>query len=227
MHGYLAGPVSRRADRRAQRVSARSDGGLRARRAWRCCRWARRATTPIASRRDELYEFGKRLFEKGDYTAAGPHLAELLAKWNVEPNAYKESARMLLDIHLRTGPPAEIVRYFEIIKEKWPELELPFEKIVKVAAAYHEMGEYERSYLVFRATTESSFGRESAVGGFLEGQGEFLRSVAGDEPAAGRISAGALCRGRHVRLVATGVCQGAASGGGSEAAGEEDQSRRS
>jgi hypothetical protein len=126
----------------------------------------------------ELYELGKRLFEKGDYAAAGPHLTELLAKWNVEPNAYKESARMLLDIHLRTGPPAEIVHYFEIIKEKWPELELPFEKIVKVAAAYHELGEYERSYLVFRATTESSFGRESAVAGFLEGQGEFLRSVA-------------------------------------------------
>jgi hypothetical protein len=126
----------------------------------------------------ELYELGKRLFDKGDYAAAGPRLTELLAKWNVEPNAFKESARMLLDIHLRTGPPADVVRYFEIIKEKWPELELPFEKIVKVAAAYHELGEYERSYLVFRATTESSFGRESAVAGFLEGQGEFLRSVA-------------------------------------------------
>ena len=85
---------------------------------------------------------------------------------------------MLLDIHLETGPPAEIVHYFEIIKEKWPELEFPFEKIVKVAAAYHEMGEYERSYLVFRATAESSFIRETAVAGFLEGQGEFLRSIA-------------------------------------------------
>ena len=53
-------------------------------------------------------------------------------------------------------PPSEIVRYFEIIKEKWPELEIPFEKIVKVGAAYHEIGEYERSFLVFRATVESS-----------------------------------------------------------------------
>ena len=49
------------------------------------------------------------------------------------------------------------MQYFEIIKEKWPDLEIPFEKIVKVGAAYHEMGEYERSYLVFRATVESSF----------------------------------------------------------------------
>src|SRR5262249_4436680 len=128
----------------------------------------------------ELYELGKREFAKGvsesqhgggqapfaprtpqkepvpeGYKTAGAHLGELLAKWNVNPEAYKDSARMLLDIHLAAGPPAEIVRYFEIIKEKWPELEFPFEKIVKVAAAYHEMGEYERSYLVFRSTAES------------------------------------------------------------------------
>ena len=38
-------------------------------------------------------------------------------------------------------------------------------------------GEYERSYLVFRATVESSFQRESGVAGFLESQGEFIRSV--------------------------------------------------
>ncbi len=128
----------------------------------------------------ELYELGKRYFEKQDFQASGRYLTELLAKWNVKPEVYKESARMLLDVNLAAGPraSAEVVRYFEIIKEKWPDLELPFEKIVKVAAAYDTMGEYERSYLVFRATTESSFGRESAVAGFLKGQGEFLRSVA-------------------------------------------------
>ena len=84
---------------------------------------------------------------------------------------------MLLEIHLEIGPPAKIVHYFEIIKEKWPSEEIPFAKIVKVGAAYHEMGEYERSYLVFRATVESNFARESEVAGFLESQGELLRSV--------------------------------------------------
>ena len=127
----------------------------------------------------ELYELGKRLFEKGSecFPTAGARLEDLLANWNVNADVYKDSARMLLDIHLQTGPPAEVVRYFEIIKEKWPELELPFDKILKVATAYDQIGEYERSYLVYRATTESSFGRESAVAGFLEGEGEFLRSV--------------------------------------------------
>jgi len=39
------------------------------------------------------------------------------------------------------------------------------------------MGEYERAYLVFRATVESSFLRESGVAGFLDAKEEFLRSV--------------------------------------------------
>jgi len=125
----------------------------------------------------ELYELGKRLVAKKDYAAAMPHLTELVEKWNVRPDVYKDAVQMLLDIHLEIGPPAKIVHYFEIIKERWPNEEIPFAKIVKVGAAYHEMGEYERSYLVFRATVESNFGRESEVAGFLQSQGELLRSV--------------------------------------------------
>jgi len=49
---------------------------------------------------------------------------------------------------------------------------------LKVGAAYHEMGEYERSYLIFRATTEAAYQKDSQAAGFLESQGEFLRSVA-------------------------------------------------
>ena len=126
----------------------------------------------------ELYELGKREFDAGKLAEAGKHLGELLAKWNLKADVYKHAVGMLLDVHLATGPAGQIVRWFEIIKEKWPAEEIPFAKIVKVAAAYHDIGEYERSYLVFRATVEGSFARESRVAGFLEEQGEFLRSVA-------------------------------------------------
>lgn len=125
----------------------------------------------------ELYELGRRWFDKGDLPRAGVHLTELLANWNPNPDVYRDAARMLLDVSLAAGKPADIVRYFEIIKEKWSDLEIPFAKIVLVGAAYHEMGEYERSYLIFRATVESSFLRESRVAGFLEAQSEFTRSV--------------------------------------------------
>jgi uncharacterized protein YfaS (alpha-2-macroglobulin family) len=142
----------------------------------------------------ELYELGKRLAAKvsgtlrvptgngtrsvpDTYATAMTHLTELVEKWNLRPEVYKDTVQMLLDIHLEIGPPAKIVHYFEIIKEKWPQEEISFARIVKVGAAYHEMGEYERSYLVFRATVESNFARESEVAGFLQSQGELLRSV--------------------------------------------------
>ncbi|MEX2558266.1 MAG: outer membrane protein assembly factor BamD, partial [Pirellulales bacterium] len=125
----------------------------------------------------ELYEYGKRQFARGRFQSAGVYLTELVSKWQLQPEVYRDAARMLLDVHLETGPDAAIVRYFELIKEKWPDVEIPFDKIVKVGAAYHEIGEYERSYLVFRATIEGSFQGESGVAGFLESQGELLRSV--------------------------------------------------
>ncbi len=84
---------------------------------------------------------------------------------------------MLLDVHLEMGPASQVVRFFEIIVEKYPDLEIPFAKLLKVGDAYDEIGEYERSYLVFRAAVEASFMRESRVAGFLQQQQEFLRSV--------------------------------------------------
>ncbi|MCE9604297.1 MAG: tetratricopeptide repeat protein [Planctomycetia bacterium] len=126
---------------------------------------------------DELYALGKRNFEKRDWETARKHLLELTAGWSLDPEPYLDSLKMLLDVHLELARPAEIVKYFELVKEKSPNMEISFDKILKVGAAYHTLGEYERSYLVFRATVESSFARDAAVAGFLDAQGEFLRSV--------------------------------------------------
>lgn len=125
----------------------------------------------------ELYELGKIEFEKGNLPAAAEHLGELAEKWNLKPDVYKDTVHLLLQLHLQQGPAASVVRYFEIIIEKFPDLEIPFAKLLQVGDAYHEIGEYERSYLVFRATVEASFLRESQLAGFLESQDEFLRSV--------------------------------------------------
>lgn len=127
---------------------------------------------------DELFALGKSSYEKRNWAGARTYLTEMLGKWTLRTQPYQETLRMLLDAHLELGPQADVVKYFELVKEKSPELEIPFEKILKVGEAYHELGEYERSYLVFRATVESSFARDGAVAGFLEAQGEFVRSVA-------------------------------------------------
>lgn len=125
----------------------------------------------------ELYELGKRRFERQEYDDAAKLLGELFRDWRLQADPYKETARMLLEIHLEKGPSKDVVRYFEILKEKWPDLEFDFAKIVKVGAAYDDLKEYERAYLIFRATIENSFVGESAVPAFLESQGEFRRSV--------------------------------------------------
>ena len=114
---------------------------------------------------------------KGRKKEAGEHFTELVEKWNLPQQIYRQVIQSLLEIHLEVGPPCKVVHCFEIVKEKWPEQEIPFAQIVKAGAAYHEMGEYERSYLIFRATVESSFLHEAAAAGFLDTQGEFSRSV--------------------------------------------------
>ncbi|MHB8899311.1 MAG: MG2 domain-containing protein [Thermoguttaceae bacterium] len=125
----------------------------------------------------ELLELGKIEFAAGNMEPAQKHLEELLEKWNLRAEVYKQAVTTLLDSYLATGPAERIVRYFEIVREKWPTENIPFDKILKVGTAYEQMGEFERSYLVFRATIESSFSRESSVAGFLQSQDEFLRSV--------------------------------------------------
>ncbi len=125
----------------------------------------------------ELYEFGKRLSAKHDFKGAAEHLRPLFKDFHLQDNIYREVVQLLFDAALAAGDHGEIVQYFEIIKEKYPDVEVSFENILKVARAYTELGEYERSYLVYRATAEGNFMRESQIAGFLDERGEFLRSV--------------------------------------------------
>lgn len=125
----------------------------------------------------ELFELGQRHFNKGQLALAAPYLNELVKDWNLDGEHYQETVRMLLDVNLAANKPAEIVKWFEIIIEKFPDVELPFAKFMQAGEAYHQIGEYERSYLVFRAVIEASFLREGQVAGFLQDQGEFLQSV--------------------------------------------------
>ena len=177
LHGYLpgkyrVGPAVARNAYRPEQMAFSSPGSLQV------LPLGAATTDPYRLSPRELLELGKALLAKGDRKAAAEPLTELAEKWNLHAEAFKEVVGMLLDIHLELGPPEKVVQYFEIVKDKWPEQEIPFAKILKVGAAYQAMGEFERSYLVFRATAESSFTRDSGVAGFLEGQGEFVRSVA-------------------------------------------------
>jgi len=125
----------------------------------------------------ERYEFGKRLLAKRNYTDADKHLTALFRRYRLRGNVYKDVVQKLFTTSLELKRNPEIVEFFEIIKEKYPEVEVDFDSILQVANAYRELGEYERGYLVYRATIEAAFLRESQIAGFLDARGEFLRSV--------------------------------------------------
>lgn len=126
---------------------------------------------------DELYHLGNKELLKKNHDAAHAHLTELLGNWRLDAEEYKNAVQWLLRASLEKQSHGEIVKYFEVIKEKFQSVELSFEDILQVALSYRELGEYERSYLVYRSTVQASFERESQVAGFLNARGEFIRSV--------------------------------------------------
>jgi tetratricopeptide (TPR) repeat protein len=127
---------------------------------------------------DELYHLGRLHFDDQDYAAAGKYLRELLAgKWVLHDEPYRESVRMLLNVALVQNNAEDTVNYFEILKEKHPELLIPFEQIVQVADAYARTDQPERAYLIYRATADASFANDTAGGGVLQDEGNFLESI--------------------------------------------------
>ena len=126
---------------------------------------------------DEQYHFGERYLAKGNIEKAHEHLSALFSKWRLDNDKYKNVVQWLFRTSLAKNSHSDVVRFFEIIKEKFSDVEVSFENILKVAASYKELSEYERSYLVYRATIQGNFERESQVTGFLNKRGEFLRST--------------------------------------------------
>lgn len=126
---------------------------------------------------DELYHLGQLEFERDNFDAAHQHLSKLYADWRLDNDKAKQAVQWLFSSSLAQQNDGDIVKYFEVLKERYPDVELSFEDILHVAKSYRELGEYERGYLVYRATVEGSFERESQVAGFLNARGEFVRSV--------------------------------------------------
>ncbi|MEI7900592.1 MAG: tetratricopeptide repeat protein [bacterium] len=125
----------------------------------------------------ERYALGKCHFDDGAYATALEHLSAVF-KSNPKYNE-SELARMLLWIY--TAPTfydaRKIVELFEILRERYPQLEIPFDRILTVGRAYKDIGEFERSWLVFRVAITASFANDSAISAVLEDEGRFLGSI--------------------------------------------------
>lgn len=125
----------------------------------------------------ERFMMGKALFDDGLYAEALPHLVEL-QKLDKAFNE-RDAARMLLWIYTTDGfyDARQIVKMFEVLRERHPDLVIPFDRILVVGRAYRDIGEFERAWFVFRATIDASYVNDSNVSAVLQDEGQFLASI--------------------------------------------------
>ncbi|MCK6445743.1 MAG: MG2 domain-containing protein [Planctomycetes bacterium] len=123
---------------------------------------------------DELFFRGEALYADGDKQGAREVLQKLVDEWEpmLRSDVLAKSAGWLLFANIERKAARDIVRYFEILKEKNPDLYVPFDQVMAVGAAYREIEEHERALTIFRATIDETFGKELRVVGTLEEQGE-------------------------------------------------------
>ena len=126
---------------------------------------------------NEAYTLGTAYFDDGRYSDALPLLERLPA----ESSFYnkKETTQMLLWMYTTKAHynARRVVETFELSRERYPELYIPFDKIRAVGAAYRDIGEFERATFVHRSTIESSFVNDANVSATLQDEGKFLRSL--------------------------------------------------
>jgi uncharacterized protein YfaS (alpha-2-macroglobulin family)/TolA-binding protein len=133
---------------------------------------------PYRATPDELYARGKALYDAGKLAAASEPLEALWGAYTLRDDVAKDAARMLLFIHLETGDARKIVQYFEILKEKMPELVVSFDRLLLVGKAYRDLGEFERATIVWRGVTEASFLEDARLGELLRQRGKRLEGLA-------------------------------------------------
>ena len=127
---------------------------------------------------DELYARGKAHFDAGRFTLASQALEPLFAAYTLRDDVAKDAARMLLLINIKEYEPRKVVQYFEVVKEKAPELILSFDQLLVIGKAYRDINEYERAMIVWRGLIEASYVEDARVGELLRQRGKTLEAMA-------------------------------------------------
>ncbi len=135
-------------------------------------------TDPYKPTPDELFARGQAHYGAGRIAEAGLALEPLFSAYTLRDDVAKEAARMLLLINIEENQPRKIVTYFEVVKEKAPELILTFSHLMAIGRAYREINEYERAMIVWRGLIEASYLEDARVGELLRQRGKTLESIA-------------------------------------------------
>jgi len=135
-------------------------------------------TDPYRPTPDELYARGKAHYDAARYSEAGGALEPLFSGYTLRDDIAKNAATMLLVINIRRDEARKIVQYFEVVKEKAPELILSFDQLMAIGKAYRDINEHERATIVWRGLIEASYLEDARVGELLRQRGETLQGLA-------------------------------------------------
>ncbi len=136
------------------------------------------STDPYRPTPDELYARGQALFQLDRLAEAAAPLEALFGGYTPRDEVARDAARMLLTIHIKDYQPRKVVADFEVLKEKGPDLVIPFDEVLVVGRAYRDINEPERAYLIFRAVAEASYLEDAQVGEVLRQNGKTLGALA-------------------------------------------------
>jgi len=135
------------------------------------------STDPYRASPDELLARGKALAASGRLAEAAVPLEELFGGSTPTDDVARDAARILLSAHIQSYDARKVVRDFEVLKEKGPEVIIPFDEVLVVGRAYRDIGEFERAFLVFRALAEASYLEDAQVGEVLRQNGQTLEAI--------------------------------------------------
>ncbi len=89
----------------------------------------------------------------------------------------KDAARMLLLINIKQYNARKVVQYFEVVKEKAPELVITFDDLLVIGRSYRDINEFERAVIVWRGVAEASYLEDARIGEVLRQRGKSLEGM--------------------------------------------------
>ncbi len=129
----------------------------------------------------ERLELAESAFHARRWDQAWEQLMALSGKQSLEVE--REVTRMKLWILTEKGDGDQraLIDAFELLTERHPSCEIPFEKLLRVGAAYRKLGEYERAAAVARAALDGAFLSDAGLGAALEDAGDYMAGMAMQE----------------------------------------------
>ncbi|MBN2361821.1 MAG: hypothetical protein JXR83_20390 [Deltaproteobacteria bacterium] len=104
---------------------------------------------------DELYQRGQAAAKAKDPQLAIAQLEALVDRFRLRPEIGREVLATLLFAAIEVDDASRIVKYFELAKEKNPDLVVPFDKLAPVQRAYRRTQEFESGLHVARGAARA------------------------------------------------------------------------